>query len=49
LDEQAFRYNNRKGLNDGDRFDIAVRRIFGKRLTWNQLTGKETEQVERCQ
>jgi transposase-like protein len=44
LDEQAFRYNNRKGLNDGERFDIAVRRIFGKRLTWNQLTGKvETE------
>jgi transposase-like protein len=29
LDEQAFRYNNRKGLNDGERFDIAVRRIFG--------------------
>ena len=40
LDEQAFRYNNRKGLNDGERFDIAVRRIFGKRLTWDQLTGK---------
>ena len=40
LDEQAFRYNNRKGLNDGERFDIAVCRIFGKRLTWNQLTGK---------
>ena len=39
-DEQAFRYNNRKGLNDGERFDIAVRRIFGKRLTWNHLTGK---------
>jgi hypothetical protein len=43
LDEQAFHYNNRKGLNDGDRFDIAVRRIFGKRLTWNQLTGKTEE------
>jgi transposase-like protein len=40
LDEQAFRYNNRKGLNDGERFDIAVRRIFGKRLTWDVLTGK---------
>jgi hypothetical protein len=39
LDEQVFRYNNRKGLNDGERFDIAVRRIFGKRLTWDQLTG----------
>jgi len=40
LDEQAFRYNNRKGLNDGERFDIAVRRIVGKRLTWDVLTGK---------
>jgi hypothetical protein len=38
LDEQDFRYNNRNGLNDGERFDIAVRRIAGKRLTWNQLT-----------
>ena len=47
LDEQAFRYNNRKGLNDGERFDIAVRRIFGKRLTWNQLTGKVETLEER--
>ena len=47
LDEQAFRYNNRKGLNDGERFDIAVRRIFGKRLTWNQLTGKvDTQEMQ---
>ena len=41
LDEQAFRYNNRKGMNDGQRFDLAVRQIVGKRLTWDQLTGKE--------
>jgi hypothetical protein len=40
LGEQAFRYDNRKGLNDGERFDIAVRRIFGKRLTRDRLTGK---------
>ena len=47
LDEQAFRYNNRKGLNDGERFDIAVRRIFGKRLTWDRLTGKiEAEELQ---
>ena len=39
LDEQAFRYNNRK-MNDGDRFDIVVRQIVGKRLTFDQLTGK---------
>ena len=43
LDEQAFRYNNRKGMNDGQRFDLAVRQIVGKRLTWDQLTGKTVE------
>jgi hypothetical protein len=41
LDEQAFRYNNRKGFDDKARFDMAVRQIVGKRLTWNQLTGKQ--------
>jgi transposase-like protein len=41
LDEQAFRYNHRKGLNYGQRFDLAVRQIVGKRLTWDQLTGKQ--------
>ena len=46
LDEQAFRYNNRKGdsgepLEDADRFDLAVRQMVGKRLTWDRLTGKE--------
>ena len=40
LDEQAFRFNHRKGFNDGQRFDLAVRQIIGKRLTWDQLTGK---------
>ncbi len=40
LDEQAYRFNNRK-LNDGERFDLAVRQIVGKRLTFDQLTGKE--------
>ena len=42
--EKAFRYNN-QGLNDGERFDIAVRRMFGKRLTWNRLTGKEADSL----
>jgi len=37
--EQVFRYNNRK-MNDGDRFNIVVREIVGKRLTWDRLTGK---------
>ncbi|MGA3261143.1 MAG: IS1595 family transposase [Bryobacteraceae bacterium] len=43
LDEQAFRYNNRVGFDDKDRFDVAVRQIFGKRLTWEHLTGKTAE------
>jgi len=43
LDEQAFRYNNRKGMNDGQRFSIAVKQIVGKRLTWDQPTGKQAE------
>ena len=28
-------------LTDAERFDIAVRGIVGKRLTFEQLTGKE--------
>ena len=47
LDEQVFRYNNRatkdNPMNDADRFDLAVRKIFGKRLTFAQLTGKLCE------
>jgi hypothetical protein len=27
IDEQAYRYNNRKDMNDSDRFDLAVRQI----------------------
>jgi transposase-like protein len=42
LDEQTFRYNHREGMNDGDRFDIAVRQIVGKRLTFDELTGKSS-------
>jgi transposase-like protein len=42
LDEQAFRYNNRK-TDDAARFDLGVRRIAGKRLTYKQLTGKTPE------
>jgi transposase-like protein len=40
LDEQMFRYNNRKDLDDAGRFDLAVRQIVGKRITFAQLTGK---------
>ncbi len=40
LDEQAYRFNQRH-LTDAERFDIAVRGIVGKRLTFDQLIGKE--------
>ncbi|HVB54919.1 MAG TPA: IS1595 family transposase [Candidatus Acidoferrales bacterium] len=39
LDEQAYRYNNRK-LTDGERFSAAVSGIVGKRVTFDELTGK---------
>ncbi len=39
LDEQAFRYNERKG-NDRDRFVEALTSAFGRRLTYKQLTGE---------
>ena len=44
-----FRYNFRKGddgqpLKDSDRFDIAVRQMVGKRLTWDVLTGKDLDE-----
>lgn len=40
VDEQVFRYNNRKGLNDGGRLGVVVEQTFGRRLTYKQLTGK---------
>src|SRR5437899_8279539 len=40
LDEQMFRFNNRKDLDDAGRFDLAVSQIVGKRLTFAELTGK---------
>jgi transposase-like protein len=47
VDEQIFRYNNRatkdNPLDDSDRFDLAVRQIVGKRLTYAELTGKTGE------
>ena len=39
-----FRYNNRKNLNDAQRFDLAVSQIVGKRITFGQLIGSEIEQ-----
>jgi transposase-like protein len=42
LDEQSFRFNNRK-MTDSERFSMAVRGVVGKRLTYEQLTGKTEE------
>ena len=38
LDEQAFRFNNRK-LDDAGRFLLAAASIFGKRVMYKELTG----------
>ncbi len=47
VDEQVFRYNNRatkdNPLNDADRFNLAIRNIIGKRLTYAEVTGKVGE------
>jgi transposase-like protein len=47
LDEQAFRYNNRGDketkVTDGDRFNLALSQIAGKRLTFAEVTGKVGE------
>jgi transposase-like protein len=40
VDEQAFRFNNRKPMNDAQRFTYVMRKIVGKRLTYAELTGK---------
>ena len=41
IDEQAFRYNNRKGKTDADRFALALSQVAGKRLTYKELVGQE--------
>lgn len=48
VDEQAFRFNNRlhpdgKKIEDYDRFKTLLSQVVGKRLTYNELTGKEAE------
>jgi len=43
LDEQTFRYNNRKDMENADRFKLALSQIVGKRLTYAEVTGKVGE------
>ena len=42
LDEQAFRFNNREG-GDFNRFSAAMSQVVGRRLTYDELSGKATE------
>lgn len=47
LDEQCFRFNNRgdksKPINDGERFEMLLSQVAGKRLTYAEVTGKVQE------
>jgi transposase-like protein len=43
VDEQVFRYNNRLNTNDSMRFNKVVMQIVGKRLTYAELTGKDSK------
>ena len=40
IDEQAFRYNNRKDKNDAQRLTQVLSQVAGKRLTYAEVTGK---------
>lgn len=46
LDEQAFRFNNRKD-NDAERFSEAVRGIVGRRLMYQELIGAGSPSLPR--
>jgi hypothetical protein len=46
LGEQSFRFNNRKDLNDGDRFSIVASQVAGKRLMYKELIGKTKTEEE---
>jgi hypothetical protein len=45
VDEQVFRYNNRRNKDDYDRFALALSQIVGKRLTYAEVTGEVTGKV----
>jgi transposase-like protein len=44
-DEQAFRFNNRK-MTDAERFAMVMAQIVGRRLTYDELTGRLPYTVE---
>jgi len=48
LDEETFRYNNRDAeIGDAGRFALVLADIIGKRLTYNELTGKAALEKQR--
>jgi len=49
VDEQAFRYNNRRDVDDYGRFKMVLTQLAGKRLTYESLigSGKEAETETR--
>jgi hypothetical protein len=48
LDEQVFRYDNHKAAHHGERFHLVMSHITGRRLTYEQLTGKGTDAVHQA-
>jgi transposase-like protein len=44
VDEQVFRYNNRKDMTDAERFELLCTKITGKRLTYDELIAKEAKE-----
>ena len=48
LDEQAYRFNNRRDATDYDRFRTAASQIVGKRLTWKQVIGSTEDLASRA-
>jgi transposase-like protein len=54
VDEQAFRFNHRKDetgrkMSDAERFDVALSRVAGKRLTFAEVIGKTSETARSAQ
>lgn len=46
LDEESFRFNQRK-MNDAERFVLTLQSIVGKRLTYDDVTGKAIKEQRR--
>ena len=46
IDEQAFRFNHRKDWNDEERAAQVLSQVHGKRLTYKELTAKESETAD---